>query len=164
MVARTDPFWIPTFLATAMRRRVSWRTPAAKSPSFWKTCPVHRCGSGTSTTPTRAKRCGPTFSTACARQDCRGDAARTPNSGRDNCQLLGTSETLLAHSHTSALPPFTDMLGIGPDSRDCPLRQRNADRLPHEQGLEFSHNKTAASILSKNGLDAVVSSFSRPIG
>jgi hypothetical protein len=31
---------------------------------------------------------------------------------------LGTSATLLAHSHTSALPPFTDMLGIGLDSRD----------------------------------------------
>ena len=30
----------------------------------------------------------------------------------------GTSETLLTHSHTSALPPFTDILGIGPDSRD----------------------------------------------
>lgn len=44
----------------------------------------------------------------------RRDRLALPTSNpRSAC---GTSETLLAHSHTSALPPFTDMLGKGPDS------------------------------------------------
>jgi hypothetical protein len=43
----------------------------------------------------------------CIKRGFRNDPSTAAN---------GTSETLLAHSHTSALEPFPDMLGKGPDS------------------------------------------------